>query len=195
MEQSTNPNISENTGIEYVSKNEETQIFPDPIEIHTWQETVVEGQGTGIVNYGSGLSLVAKSFKSNNFKSGSVGWFLSSSGIAEFNNGRFNQRIGTETTSTASTPTADTVDQWNVTALAVADTFAAPTGTPTDGQELMIRIKDNGTGRVLAWNAIYRASSDLALPTTTTASKTMYLRFRYNAVDVKWDLLNFLNNF
>lgn len=108
---------------------------------------------------------------------------------------RINKRIGTEASSGTSTPTADTVDQWNVTALAVADAFAAPTGTPVDGQDLIIRIKDNGTARALTWNAIYRASSDLALPSTTVLSKTLYLGFRYNAVDAKFDLLAVLNNF
>nr|MDQ3009059.1 hypothetical protein [bacterium] len=112
-----------------------------------------------------------------------------------FTNKRVTARIGTETSSATSTPTADSVDQWNVTALAVADAFAAPTGTPTDGQKLMIRIKDNGTARALTWNAIYRASSDLALPSTTVISKTLYLGFIYNAADTKWDLLAVLNNF
>jgi hypothetical protein len=116
------------------------------------------------------------------------------SSTSTLTNKRVTSRIGTEASSATSTPTADTVDQWNVTALAAADTFAAPTGTPTDGQTLIIRIKDNWTARVLAWNAIYRASSDLALPLTTVISKTLYLWFRYNAADSKWDLLALLNN-
>lgn len=116
-------------------------------------------------------------------------------GTETFTNKRITKRIGTEASSGTSTPTADTVDQWNVTALAVADAFAAPTGTPTDGQELIIRIKDNATARALTWNAIYRASSDLALPTTTILSKTLYLGFKYNAADLKWDLIALLNNF
>lgn len=110
-------------------------------------------------------------------------------------NKRINKRIGTETSSATSTPTADSVDQWNVTALAVADAFAAPTGTPVDGQDLVIRIKDAGAAKALTWNAIYRASTDLALPSTTIISKTLYLGFRYNAADSKWDLLAVLNNF
>lgn len=110
-------------------------------------------------------------------------------------NKRITVRIGTETSSSTSTPTADTVDQWNVTALAAADAFAAPSGTPTDGQKLIIRIKDNGTARALSWNAIYRASSDLALPTTTVINKTLYLGFIYNSADAKWDLVALLNNF
>lgn len=53
----------------------------------------------------------------------------------------------------------------------------------------MIRIKDNGTARVLAWNAIYRGG-DTTLPTTTIISKTMFLLFVYNSVDAKWDLVS-----
>lgn len=85
-----------------------------------------------------------------------------------------------------------------ITALAAADTFGVPTvatGALDDTCELIIRIKDNGTARALAFNAIFRASSDLALPTTTILSKTLYLGFKYNVADTKWDLIALLNNF
>lgn len=120
---------------------------------------------------------------------------LTTTATQTLTNKRITNRIGTETSSATSTPTADIVDQWNVTALAVADAFAAPTGTPTDGQKLIIRIKDAGTAKALTWNAIYRASSDLALPSTTIINKTLYLGFIYNAADSKWDLIALLNNF
>lgn len=116
------------------------------------------------------------------------------SSTSTLTNKRITPRIGTEASSATSTPTADSVDQWNVTALAVADAFAAPTGTPTDGQTLIIRIKDNGTARALTWDAIYRAGTDVALPSTTVVSKTLYLGFKYNAADSMWDLLCVTNN-
>lgn len=97
-------------------------------------------------------------------------------------------RIGTTTSSATPTPSADSHDQYNVTALAEAATFGAPTGTPTDGQKLILRVKDNGTARALAWNAIYRAMGT-ALPTTTVLNKTLYLGLIYNAADTKWDLV------
>jgi hypothetical protein len=84
---------------------------------------------------------------------------------------------------------------YTVTALAEAATFGAPTGTPTNGQGLIIRIKDNGTARALSFNAIYRFSSDLSAPTTTIISKTIYLGFIYNTADTKWDCVAYLNNF
>jgi hypothetical protein len=99
-----------------------------------------------------------------------------------------------ENTTTASsatpTPTGGSLrNKFSITALATNPTFAAPSGTPANWNELVIRIKDDGTARTLAWNAIYRASTDLALPTTTRISLTMYLRFEYNSADSKWDLL------
>jgi hypothetical protein len=116
-------------------------------------------------------------------------------GTETLTNKRITKRTVSITDSATPTPNADTTDIYLVTALAQTATFGAPTGTPTEGQQLIIRIKDNATARSLAWNAIYRASSDLALPTTTIVSKTVYLGFMYNSTDSKWDLLSRLNNF
>lgn len=60
---------------------------------------------------------------------------------------------------------------------------------------MIIRITSDSTARALTWDAIYRASPDLSLPSTTVANKTMYLKFMYNAVASKWDLLAKLDNF
>ena len=76
-----------------------------------------------------------------------------------------------------------------ITALANDAAVAAPTGTtPADGQALTIRIKDNGSARALSFNVIYRAVG-VTLPSTTVASKNMYLSFSYNTPDATWDLL------
>jgi hypothetical protein len=103
-------------------------------------------------------------------------------------NKRITARVGTTASSTTPTPDADAHDIYTVTALAAGATFGAPTGTPTGGQSLMIRIKDNGTARTLAFNAIYRAIG-VTLPTTTVINKTVYLGMIYNATDSKWDVL------
>jgi hypothetical protein len=109
--------------------------------------------------------------------------------------GKLIKRITSITDSATPSPNSDTTDMFLVTALGQTATFAAPSGTPTQGQQLMIRVKDNGTARTLAWNTIYRASADLSLPTTTVASKTLYLGFIYNSTDTKWDLIAALGNF
>ena len=80
-------------------------------------------------------------------------------------------------------------NEYYLTALAAAATFAAPSGTPANGNTLLIRIKDNGTARTLAWNSIYRAIG-VTIPTTTTASKTLYIGCIYNSTDSKWDVVS-----
>lgn len=103
-------------------------------------------------------------------------------------NARVTKRVGT--TASSSTPTAswDDHDQYNVTALAAGATFGAATGTPTDGQMLLYRVKDNGTARTLAWNAVFRAIG-VDLPTTTVISKTLYVGTVWNAADSKADVI------
>jgi hypothetical protein len=121
--------------------------------------------------------------------------YVTASSTNTLTNKRVSERVTTVSDSATPTPSADTDDMYIITGLTQTATFGAPTGTPTQGQKIIIRVKDNGTARTLAWNAIYRASSDLSLPTVTVASKTMYLGFIYNSTDSKWDLLSRMNNF
>lgn len=100
--------------------------------------------------------------------------------------------VGTVASSATVTPTIDDSGIYTVTALAAATEFQVPSGTPVDGQALILRIKDNGTARALTWNAIYRAFGQ-AKPTTTTLGKTMYVSLRYNNADSKWDVLSWVN--
>lgn len=78
--------------------------------------------------------------------------------------------------------------QYNVTALATDATINAPSGTPSDGMQLLLRIKDDGTSRSLTWNSVYASSAE-TLPSATTAGKVMYLGFRYNSTAAKLQLL------
>lgn len=96
-----------------------------------------------------------------------------------------------ETTATAGatlTVNIDNVTFSSVTAQDESLTIAAPTGTPVNSQKLMIRLKDDGTGRSITYNSIFRAIG-LTLPSTTTASKTLYIGCIYNAADSKWDVI------
>ena len=98
-------------------------------------------------------------------------------------------RVGTIDSSATPTPDAALHDLFTVTGLAVNAVFAVPTGTPVEGQPLIIRIKDAGAAKTLGWNAIYRAVG-LTLPSITVIGKTTYLGMIYNAVDSKWDVLS-----
>ena len=100
--------------------------------------------------------------------------------------------VAFDTTSTTTpTPNADLYDQYSLTALAADAAFAAPTGTPVDGQKLVIRIEDDGTARDLTWNAIYEACGDgiAAAIDSTTLSKKMYVGCIYNTANTKWDVV------
>lgn len=105
-----------------------------------------------------------------------------------FTNKRITPRIVSEASNATPTPNADTTDQHNVTAAAANMTIGSPTGTPTDGQRLLLRFKDNGSARTIGWNAIFRAMG-VALPTTTVISKTLYVGCIYNSADSKWDVI------
>ncbi len=98
-------------------------------------------------------------------------------------------RIVSAASAATPTPNADTTDVFVITAQAAAAAFAAPSGSPTDGQQLIVRVTDDATARALTWNAIYRAFG-ASLPESTTISNTIYLTFIYNAADTKWDCVD-----
>ena len=106
------------------------------------------------------------------------------------------QRTITTASTATLTPDITTGDVFTITAQAAALSVANPTGTPVNGQRMIIRIKDNGTARAITFSgAQYRASSDLAFPTTTIINRSMYLGFIWNSTDSRWDLLARLDNF
>lgn len=119
------------------------------------------------------------------------GTIVGTSDTQTLTNKRITNRIDTVADAATITPTGDSSDQYSVTALAQSATIAAPSGTPTDGQRLTIRLKDNGTGRALTWttsSGAYRAIG-VTLPTTTVASKVTYVGCVYNSQDSYWDVV------
>ncbi len=102
---------------------------------------------------------------------------------------RFTPRIVVMADATSLTPTADTADENTQvnTQAAGALTANAPSGTPVDGQRIILRIKSTNV-MTFAWNGIYRGSNTVVLPVATTgSSKTDYFAFIYNFADTKWD--------
>lgn len=98
-----------------------------------------------------------------------------------------NPRIQSVVSNATVTPTFAN-DQVNITAQAVNLTLANPTGTAVSAWGMVIRIKDNGTPRTISYDTQYRAIG-VTLPTTTVASKTLYLGMIYNSTDTKWDII------
>jgi len=112
-------------------------------------------------------------------------------GTQTLTNKRINPRVvsaASYTTDTGTSLDVSTTDLFVITAQAGALKFNNPSGTPVQGQKLMIRIKDDGTARALTYDTQFRALGN-ALPSTTVLSKTLYLGFIYNSTDTKWDLV------
>lgn len=100
------------------------------------------------------------------------------------------EEITSVTSNSSITPTGGSLRNYlKVTALAEATTINAPSGTPADGNMLLMRIKGNGTSRTIAYNAIFR-NVGVTAKTATTASKTIYQLARYNSADSKWDVIS-----
>lgn len=106
-------------------------------------------------------------------------------------NKRITLRTGTTASSGTPTINTDNVDAYIITAQAAAITSFTTnlSGTPTEGQLLLISITDNGTARALTFGASFEASGTVALPTTTVISTRLDILFIWNVVTSKWRCL------
>jgi hypothetical protein len=151
----------------------------------TWSATVSTGAGG---TFASPIQIIYANYNGNiQFNSGAAPGVFVQYGSASITK-KLTSGVASVASGATITPTSDDGNQYNVTALAVPATIAAPSGTSVDGQKLLIRLKDNGTARALTWNAIYRVIGS-TLPTTTVATKTTYVGCIYNAADAVWDVV------
>lgn len=96
--------------------------------------------------------------------------------------------LASATSLTMDCDVADIVTQANTQATGTL-TVNAPTGTPVNGQKIMLRLTCTNV-QTFAWNAIFRGSTDLPLPTASSgAGKEDYLGFIYDSSSSKWDLI------
>jgi hypothetical protein len=103
---------------------------------------------------------------------------------------RINPRTGTSSATIGSIdpPNVNTTDIFVAEGLQGSITISIPLGSPVNGQELMFRIKDNGTTRGIVWSGSIKAIG-ITLPSTTTANKTTYVKCIYNSTDLVWDAI------
>jgi len=103
-------------------------------------------------------------------------------------NKRITKRVGTTTSSSTPTINTDNYDIYRITAQSAAITSFTTnlSGTPTDGQMIIISITDNGTARAITWGSSFEASGNVSLPTTTVISTRLDVGFLYNTVTSKW---------
>ena len=110
-------------------------------------------------------------------------------------NKRITPRVGNVTTTGTVTVNSNAFDQYNIVATGTL-TIAAPSGVPTDGQKLTLRIKNNGTvtSQAITWtttSGAYRVIG-VTLPTATPSNATtgvQYVSCVYNNSDTFWDVL------
>lgn len=102
-------------------------------------------------------------------------------------NKRINPRVVTATDDATAVIDVDVTDQYQLTAVANATTLST-TGTPVNGQKLIIRLKDAGVAKDLTWDAVFNVVG-VTLPTTTVAGKTHYIGCIYNSASSEFDVL------
>ncbi len=104
-------------------------------------------------------------------------------------NKRITPRIYSTATTATLSPNVDNYDIFEITALAGNLTINDFSGTPTNGQRAMIRIKDNGTSRMLTWLTnmfVARAT----IPSNVTRPNTWsYFIFQYHSDTSNWEVI------
>jgi hypothetical protein len=108
---------------------------------------------------------------------------------------RLTPRVGTVASSATPSINTDDYDVYSITALATNITSMTTnlSGVPTDFQKLIVRIKDDGSPRTIAWGASFTALS-AALPTTTVAGVTLTAHFVYDTVATTWGCVTVSDN-
>ncbi|MEK7554196.1 MAG: hypothetical protein AAB517_02400 [Patescibacteria group bacterium] len=88
------------------------------------------------------------------------------------------------TTDTGTSLNCDNLDQFIVTAQAGALKLNNPTGTPTDGQRLLVAVTGTAA-RALTYDTQFETST-VALPTTTVTTNRLNMLFIWRADTSKW---------
>ncbi len=109
--------------------------------------------------------------------------YVLSDETATLTNKRITQRVVTTASDATAVIDIDVTDVYELTAMAAATTFTL-TGTPTDGQKLMVRIKDDTTTRALTWTGF--TPIGITLPANSTSGKWHYVGCTYNLGATAW---------
>jgi len=117
-----------------------------------------------------------------------LGNTTTSVGNVNISGSRVDPRANAQSNVASITPNIAVYDQYAVSGQAQALTINAPTGTPVDGNKLILRLLDNGVSQTVSWNATYTVIGT-TLPTTTTAGKMVYIGCIYNSANTRWDVV------
>lgn len=95
---------------------------------------------------------------------------------------------GTTVTADGANNVTPSKQVYSVTALAIGATILAPTWPAQEMMTGVLKIKDDGIARAIAWNAAWVVIG-VTLPTATAAGKWLYVSYQYNAADSKFHVL------
>ncbi len=117
-----------------------------------------------------------------------TGTLATRAGTETLTNKTWVRRFVAVTQAAAPAMNTDNMDIASITGLAQAITSMTTnlTGTPVQGQMLMVQITDNGTPRAITWGASFAATT-VALPTTTVTSTLLRVLFQRGAST--WDCI------
>ena len=143
--------------------------------------TIVAGSGVTIRNAATSLVIAGQYTIASLTKRDTNEWYAA---------GALGGR-GIATLTSSSTPgvNVDAYDALFITALAVNATFSAPTGTPVEGQKLLIAVTAAGGNRNLSYNPAFAGGTDVSLPPLVVSGTTLYLGFIWRSAAAKWHLI------
>ena len=103
-------------------------------------------------------------------------------------NKKIDPRVTSITSSATPTINTDSCDLVDITTLAtnITSMTTSLSGTPVNGQKLIIRFKDSGTARTIAWGASFTSSGTGTLLATTVAGKEHHVNLMYSSGVSKW---------
>lgn len=147
----------------------------------------VANGGTGATTFTSGNVLTGAGTSAvTATKAAPSGAFVGTTDTQTLTGKWLQPRIVTPTVASTYTIDVTTTDQYNIINQSSNISSITTTGTPVDGQKIMIRIKSDGTARTITWGSIFLSSGVSALLNTTVASKTHHIALVYDSTAAKF---------
>jgi hypothetical protein len=112
---------------------------------------------------------------------------LTPAALVQAGGARRSARLTVATSAASITPDIDDYSYYRLTAQAAALTVNNPTGTPVDGDGLLIEVTGTAAWGI-TWGSNFEANSQygLALPSTTVTTKTTFITFVWSTARSKW---------